>query len=203
MDNVDADNGCMWFSAGTHLKEIRKHRPVKPGVHVLMCDGSEVWIFYMFLNNFPLFFWGGGVDTWNSPPPKRSFLGIVQGLSWKYHRTKAFSFKSKFFVLYITLKHICAIMLDQAWSRLINIGQPWIILDQTVGRDKSFDCDYYPGSCKLINIDTGKKWSIMIKYYQLCSILIKHNRTDVFSVYSFLKTLGLSTWNTLDHVLFH
>ncbi len=47
MDDVDADNGCMWFSAGTHLKEIRKHRPVKPGVHVLMCDGSEVWTFFL------------------------------------------------------------------------------------------------------------------------------------------------------------
>ena len=37
-------------------------------------------------------------------------------------------------------KHISAIMVDQAWSRLINIGQQWIILAQTVGRDKSFDC---------------------------------------------------------------
>ena len=44
MDSVDVDNGCMWFSPGAHKKELWPHRPVKPGVHVLMCEATEVII---------------------------------------------------------------------------------------------------------------------------------------------------------------
>jgi len=42
MDETTLDNGCMWFGSGSHKSEvIRAHRPVKPGVHVLTCDGCE------------------------------------------------------------------------------------------------------------------------------------------------------------------
>jgi hypothetical protein len=43
LDETFIDNGCMWFAAGSHkCKDIRAHRPVKQGHHVLTCDGSEV-----------------------------------------------------------------------------------------------------------------------------------------------------------------
>jgi len=39
MSDVDVDNGCMWFVPGSHKEDpIRKHRPTKPGHHVLMTD---------------------------------------------------------------------------------------------------------------------------------------------------------------------
>ncbi|CAH1255550.1 PHYHD1 [Branchiostoma lanceolatum] len=38
LDDAAVDNGCMWFVAGSHQQQIRPHRPVKEGVHVLMTD---------------------------------------------------------------------------------------------------------------------------------------------------------------------
>lgn len=42
LQDVNAENGCMWFVPGSHLKELRPHRKIKPGHHSNMCDCSEV-----------------------------------------------------------------------------------------------------------------------------------------------------------------
>ena len=76
-------------------------------------------------------------------------------------------------------KHISAIMVDQAWSRLINIGQQWIILAQTVGRDKSFDC--------------SQKWSVMKRHDQSWNVMINHYLREVFSVYTDISLHCLRT----------
>lgn len=38
MQDVSVENGCMWFVPGSHKQPMRKHRPTKPGQHVLMTD---------------------------------------------------------------------------------------------------------------------------------------------------------------------
>jgi len=38
MQDVNVDNGCMWFVPGSHKQDLRKHRPTKEGHHVLMTD---------------------------------------------------------------------------------------------------------------------------------------------------------------------
>lgn len=43
MQDVDVDNGCMWYVQGSHKKELRKHRKVAEGHHANYCDCSEVF----------------------------------------------------------------------------------------------------------------------------------------------------------------
>ena len=38
IDDVTVENGCMWFVPGSFKHDIRKHRPVAEGVHILMTD---------------------------------------------------------------------------------------------------------------------------------------------------------------------
>ena len=54
MDDADVDNGCMSFIPGSHKKPMREHRPAAPGVHVLMCDGTEVGIPHIWSKHITL-----------------------------------------------------------------------------------------------------------------------------------------------------
>ena len=42
MQDVNIDNGCMWFVPGSHKKELREHRKVKEGHHANTCNCTEV-----------------------------------------------------------------------------------------------------------------------------------------------------------------
>ena len=56
MDRTYVDNGCMWFVPYSHREpELRESRPVRPGVHVRTCDGSEVYCTLVFPNMLIIF----------------------------------------------------------------------------------------------------------------------------------------------------
>ena len=42
LDDVDVDNGCMWFVPTSHLLPIRPHRPAGKGGGALECDGNRI-----------------------------------------------------------------------------------------------------------------------------------------------------------------
>eukprot|EP00939_MAST-03C_sp_MAST-3C-sp1_P005151 g5151.t1 len=41
LDDTIADNGAMWYVAGSHRGELRDHRPAGANSHILMCDGVD------------------------------------------------------------------------------------------------------------------------------------------------------------------
>ena len=41
LDEATMDNGCMWFVPASHRGPLRKHQPVAPGRHALVCEASE------------------------------------------------------------------------------------------------------------------------------------------------------------------
>ncbi|KAF6032238.1 hypothetical protein EB796_009457 [Bugula neritina] len=41
LQDVNVNNGCMWFVSGSHLKPLRRHWKVKDGHHINQCECSE------------------------------------------------------------------------------------------------------------------------------------------------------------------
>jgi phytanoyl-CoA hydroxylase len=41
LDDAIIDNGCMWYVEGSHLGEVRKHRPAGKGGGALQCEADE------------------------------------------------------------------------------------------------------------------------------------------------------------------
>ena len=41
LDPATLENGCMWYSPGSHLSPVRPHRFAGKAGGALMCDGSE------------------------------------------------------------------------------------------------------------------------------------------------------------------
>ena len=75
LQDVDVDNGCMWFVPGSHKLPIRKHYKVKAGHHVTTCDCSEVCHFLIFKPSICLLENAQQLDILFSKPQSIYFQG--------------------------------------------------------------------------------------------------------------------------------